>query len=179
MKGQEKRFREFTNMLVMYLLEEQGMCVEFADTGMSGVDLVATAQKEDGDKKYAITLVRRNIPDTESKEVLFVKSRIDKLEKVAKELEYIPVAVFVITDTMQGVKKFRFALAQLDELVKMCEDKDISYVKYAADGDGIWLNYNEGINVRWLEEIKQNKKVGYMEAQLTYNNIGIIFPNRG
>lgn len=61
----------------------------------------------------------------------------------------------------------------------MCEDKDISYVKYAADGDGIWLNYNEGINVRWLEEIKQNKKVGYMEAQLTYNNIGNIFPNRG
>ena len=179
MKGQEKRFKEFTNMLVMYLLEEQGMCVEFADSGMSGVDLVATAQKEDGDRKYAITLVRRNIPDTESREVHFKKNCIDKLQQTANKEGFIPMAVFVIIDTMQGEKKFRFVIAQLDELVKMCEDKDISYVKYAADGDGIWLNYNEGINVRWLEEIKQNKKVGYMEAQLTYNNIGNIFPNRG
>lgn len=168
MKGQEKRFREFTNMLVMYLLEERGMKVELADESMPGVDLIAAEQKKDEEKKYAITLVRRNIPDTESKQVLFEKDSVNKLETTAKELGYIPMAVFVIIDTMESSKKFRFVRVDLEKLFKMCENQETPYVNYAADGQGIWLNYNKSVNVNWLDEIISNNGVDYMEAQINY-----------
>jgi len=107
-----KQFGDFAEGLVMYVLGKlKNMSVALIDH--VGADIIASDRAE---RRYAISVKGRNIPDTESKGFSFEKRDMEKLEETANNFGMEPAVAFVIVDTLEKSMKIRILIATLDDL---------------------------------------------------------------
>jgi len=158
-----KQFGDFAEHLTMYVMGQlSDMSVALIDH--VGVDIIAI-MRDGSEERYAISVKGRNIPSAEGKNYNFSQRDIDKLEETAKMLGMVPTVSFVFVDEMEGPKKIRIFVADLENVFRLCDDPETGFLNRVADG--ISLCYTEGKNKQWLSEIKKCNKILYYEIQFT------------
>ena len=168
-----KQFGDFAENLTMYILGQlKNMSVALIDH--VGADVIA-AKRDNVSVRYAISVKGRNIPPTESKSFNFSQGNIDKLTETAKTFGMIPAVSFVFVDEMEGTKKIRVFVAELEKLLNMCSDPQIGFINSASDGFS--LRYTEGKNSHWLSDIRNCNKIAYFEMQFNELEDVIVFPS--
>lgn len=166
-----KQFGDFAECLTMYVLGQlKNMSVALIDH--VGADVIAS-NRNDNSIRYAISVKGRNIPKTESKSFNFSQGNIDKLTETANVFGMIPAVSFVFVDEMEGPKKIRMFVAELETLLQMCSDSEIGFVNAASDG--LTIKYTESKNTHWLSEIKKCKKISYFEMQFNVLEDVVVF----
>lgn len=166
-----KQFGDFAENLTMYILGQlKNMSVALIDH--VGADVIAV-KRDNISVRYAISVKGRNIPPTESKSFNFSQSNIDKLTETAKAFGMVPAISFVFVDEMEGPKKIRVFVAELEELLKMCSDPEIGFVNVATDG--VTLRYTEGKSTHWLSDIRNCEKIAYFEMQFNVLEDVVVF----
>ena len=85
----------------------------------------------------------------------------------------IPAVSFVFVDEMEGPKKIRMFVAELEALLQMCSDSEIGFVNAASDG--LTIKYTESKNTHWLSQIKKCKKISYFEMQFNVLEDVVVF----
>lgn len=156
-----KQFGDFAECLTMYVLGQlKNMSVALIDH--VGADVIASKRSENA-LRYAISVKGRNIPKTESKSFNFSQGNIDKLTETANVFGMIPAVSFVFVDEMEGPKKIRIFVAELETLLQLCIDDKVGFVNVASDG--LTIKYTESKNTHWLSKIKECKEIAYFEMQ--------------
>ena len=166
-----KQFGDFAECLTMYVLGQlKNMSVALIDH--VGADVIAS-NRNDNSIRYAFSVKGRNIPKTESKSFNFSQGIIDKLTETANVFGMIPAVSFVFVDEMEGPKKIRMFVAELEALLQMCSDSEIGFVNAASDG--LTIKYTESKNTHWLSQIKKCKKISYFEMQFNVLEDVVVF----
>lgn len=158
-----KQFGDFAEHLTMYVMGQlSNMSVALIDH--VGADVIAI--KRDGsEERYAVSVKGRNIPPTEGKSYNFSQRDIDKLEETAELLKMTPAVSFVFVDEMEGAKKIRVFVAELENVFRLCDDPETGFLKRVSDG--ISFCYTEGKSRHWLSEIRKCDNILYYEIQFT------------
>lgn len=159
-----KQFGDFAENLTMYVLGQlSDMSVALIDH--VGADVIASKRdkKDNASKRYAISVKGRNIPPTESKSFNFSQGNIDKLTETAETFGMIAAVSFVFVDEMEGPKKIRMFVAELEDLLEMSADPKVGFLNRA--NDGFSLRYTESNHTHWLKDIQESDKIAYFEMQ--------------
>ncbi|MBQ8165625.1 MAG: hypothetical protein IJZ96_01160 [Lachnospiraceae bacterium] len=168
-----KQFGDFAESLTMYVLGQlKNMSVALIDH--VGADVIAS-NRSDNSVRYAISVKGRNIPKTESKSFNFSQGNIDKLTETANIFGMVPAVSFVFVDEMEGPKKIRIFVAELETLVKLCQDPEIGFLNFASDG--LTFKYTESNQKHWLSRIKECNKISYFEMQFNILEDVDVFKN--
>jgi hypothetical protein len=154
-----KQFGDCAEGLVMYVLGQlKNMSVALIDH--VGADVIAT-DRNNINKRYAISVKGRNFPKSESKSFNFSQGNIDKLVDTATNFGMESAVAFVFVDEQEDDKKIRIFTMTLETLQNLCEDDTAEFVQYA--NDGITFKYTEGKTKHHLSEIKKYKCIDYTE----------------
>ncbi len=159
-----KQFGDFARQLALYIIGQKcNKPVVLLEDVEGGVEKI---QPELGG--YMVYARGRQIPETESYNVTFLKEDIARLKKAAEKYEILytltPILAYVCVDNMEKAKKIRVFWLTLADAESMGEDIVIEFLNYSQGG--ITLRYTEGTKVQRLTEIKQNdNKINYVELQ--------------
>jgi len=149
-----KQFGDFTEGLVMYVLGKQkDMTVALIDH--VGADIIASDRAE---RRYAISVKGRNIPDNESKGFCFEKRDMEKLEETAHYFGMKSAVAFVIVDTLEKSMKIRVLIATLDDL--------INHGSHMSKSDFLHINpKTDAIEIKYKREkhLKQMKDCNFID----------------
>lgn len=156
-----KQFGDFAEGFVMYNLGQlKNMSVALIDH--VGADILAT-DREDKEKRYAVSVKGRNFPAEESKSFNFSTGNIEKLTETAQTFGMIPAVAFVFVDEQEGSKKIRLFTTTLEKLEEMCNDENIQFVNHSQHG--INFLYTESKRVQHLSSIKACGNIDYTELE--------------
>ncbi|AIZ56721.1 hypothetical protein Mpt1_c08450 [Candidatus Methanoplasma termitum] len=155
-----KQFGDFAEGLVMYLLGQRGMSVALIDH--VGADLIA-AERNNPEKRYAISVKGRNIPDTESKGFNFSQDNIDKLRRTAETFGLIPAVAFVFVDKFEKVVKIRILLSTLDKLQEQSKNEKIEFINDKVKSGGIYIKYEKLAKSGKDSHLDQIRNCGFID----------------
>jgi len=155
-----KQFGDFAEGLVMYVLGKlKGMSVALIDH--VGADIIASDKVE---RRYAISVKGRNIPDTESKGFSFEKRDMEKVEETAKYFGMEPAVALVLVDTLEKSMKIRILIATLDDLISHGNNMSKSDFLHIHPNTGaIYIKYKRD---RHLKQMKDCGFIDYTEFEL-------------
>lgn len=163
-----KQFGDFAEQLVMYVL---GQCKNFSVAYVDhvGADIFAV-NRDDNNKKYAVSVKGRIMPETESKMFPFDIYNIQKLNETADVFGMIPALAVVIVDEMEGKKKIRIFFSTLEALNDLCNDKNASFISKNQKGD-ICLKFTQSAHKSYLFDNFNGPKGNIWSKYIDYTEL--------